>query len=91
MIKKIYKKEKKIVKTLISEKYFCDRCGKEIKKDTFSLENYRIKFDNHRSYASPGGGSIEGDRAYFCSSCAMTIKLFLIKIGVKFTEIEIDF
>lgn len=74
---------------VISRTFLCDKCGKEIKRDGYSADNFKVILDRGSSY--PEGTDIEREQAYFCDDCSYEIKDILEKNGVKFEKVDISY
>jgi DNA-directed RNA polymerase subunit RPC12/RpoP len=73
------------IKTIISIKYLCDRCKKEIiKKDCYDRSENVIQFKTGDVF--PEGGTVYIDEAYLCKDCGKIIKKILIENGIIFTD-----
>lgn len=84
MIKKTYKEKTVKEKVLVNEQFFCDKCGAEIKRDTYSVDKCHFTIREGENY--PSGYSADIVEAYFCEECQNLIKTILEENGVVFTE-----
>ena len=82
-MKKEYKKIIEI-EEIYKVEYFCDKCGKEIKRDPFYKKSYKIISNETESQYDCG--TTKKEYAYFCEKCFKEIKEMLENIGVKFSE-----
>ena len=85
MIKTEYKKEMREVKIFVSEKFYCDKCGKEIFDDYGDIQSYKVVFKTGYNYGTDVY-NYDYEEAYFCNECAVEIKKLLENIGVKFID-----
>lgn len=84
--KKVYKE----VEVVVSEKYYCDKCDKEIFDSYEDVESNKIKFKRGERDCFSNYEDIVVEKAYFCKECADEIKILLQNIGVKFTKSRIE-
>ena len=90
MIKTEEKIVTKEVKEVVSERFFCDMCGKEINYEYgFGIESYKYKIKKGNSY--PEGTDYVEKSAYFCRECNKKVTDFLNKNNVNFGELKISY
>jgi hypothetical protein len=82
---------KEVVKTtneIVSIRYFCDKCKKEILEKLFVINTNKIEFRS--GYRFPDGGDECIISAYFCDDCAIEVRKILETNGVIFVEEKRD-
>jgi hypothetical protein len=84
----VQKKEMQMREVVVSSKTICDKCGEEIKTDSYDAFESEFNYKTGSSY--PDGGYSENLELELCQKCGMVAVELLKSTGFNFQEIERD-